>query len=585
MSSLIPPSPSRRRRYEALKQISWTLDNAENRVAQFDTPGTDETASEDDMIVEYELVDDQNYIAYQELEEDEDMQMTREIKDDDVDMQLTQEITYNKPVKDAVIQETTTTKDKPSLEDSEQTTLADFLEMAGITFPRQIPLNDIVPISIVDVDYESPTIAEQAAAAAFTLPQIDMYDSISKEIHSLIDTSQDVIQKVEDRVNRTSTEFFSDYLRANASTRITMEPEYRLTKQYAELKSLERWYEWCVNIFVEHFGTLKGHINTLTQDRQTLASLEDELRGQLPKIVEYQQGISQLLAEAHEIEKEYRRFDHKKLSRMRDEIEHQRQTIELFNKDLENLGAEEAELFERIDMLEHRKSRLIKDILDAREITSVNHIITENDLSQVRQHYERSCNVGGLRLLKDNEDDDTLEILVTKCLVLTIHRNDLKERKEDAVLFHIKNNKINGYEYIAHFRRGLSAIVKSNQDTNRIIQEITMYWNRVQMLVDVLKETELRFATTIYPIEANEDIESGISCSIDVASKKRRQKIAIKFDIRVRDILQFPFIDDSSIQVKVCFNPLMENEIEGRFKEYLNENGILDLVDGITSLL
>lgn len=77
------------------------------------------------------------------------------------------------------------------------------------------------------------------------------------------------------------------------------------------------------------------------------------------------------------------------------------------------------------------------------------------------------------------------------------------------------------------------------------------------MLVDVLKETELRFATTIHPIETNEDIESGISCSIDVASKKRRQKIAIKFDIRVRDILQFPFIDDSSIQAKVCFNSLM----------------------------
>lgn len=101
MSSLIPPSPSRRRRYEALKQISWTLDNAENRVTQLDASGTDETASEDDMIVEYELVDEQNYIAYQELEEDEDMQMTQEIKDDDVDMQLTQEITYNKPVKDA----------------------------------------------------------------------------------------------------------------------------------------------------------------------------------------------------------------------------------------------------------------------------------------------------------------------------------------------------------------------------------------------------------------------------------------------------------------------------------------------------
>lgn len=98
----------------------------------------------------------------------------------------------------------------------------------------------------------------------------------------------------------------------------------------------------------------------------------------------------------------------------------------------------------------------------------MNHIITENDLNLVRQLYERSCNVGGLRLLKDNEDDDTLEILVAKCLVLTIHRNDLKERKENAVLFHIKNNKINGYEYITHFRRGLSAIVKSNQDTNQV---------------------------------------------------------------------------------------------------------------------
>lgn len=98
----------------------------------------------------------------------------------------------------------------------------------------------------------------------------------------------------------------------------------------------------------------------------------------------------------------------------------------------------------------------------------MNHIITENDLSQVRQHYERSCNVGGLRLLKDNENDDILEILVAKCLVLTIHRNDLKEKKENGVLFHIKNNKINGYEYTAHFRRGLSAIVKNNQDTNQV---------------------------------------------------------------------------------------------------------------------
>lgn len=143
-------------------------------------------------------------------------------------------------------------------------------------------------------------------------------------MESFIQSSHKVAQEIEIRVNKSNPSFFFDYSIADVETRHEKESEYRLAKQYAEKKSLERWYEWWSNALKEHLTVLYQHRNRLSQDKHALSAAENRLSEQLPKIFDHQKRVSELYAVAREKEKEYHSFDHIKLSTIITEIEQQR---------------------------------------------------------------------------------------------------------------------------------------------------------------------------------------------------------------------------------------------------------------------
>ncbi|KAG1053336.1 hypothetical protein G6F43_004578 [Rhizopus delemar] len=466
-------------------------------------------------------------------------------------------------------------------DDPEQITLKDFLDIFGITFSKEKPLNHIK--RIVDYNHGPTTIIEQVTAATFTLPQLETYQSIIQQMESSIQTSHKVAQEIEIRVNKSNPSFFFDYSIADVETRHEKESEYRLAKQHAEKKSLERWYEWWSNALKEHLTVLYQHRDRLNQDKHTLIAAENRLSEQLPKILDHQKRVSKLYAVAREKEKEYHSFDHIKLSTIITEIEQQRLTIASFKADLDRLKRKKSELLEQTDRLEKRKSELLDLILETEKVIEENQKVTEQDLIEAQKEYERSCLIQGWRLMKDEKN--MTELMIGQDVMVSIDREKLAQKMKNAVRFELLASKEKELGQLSELKRGLYTVINNKWDMNEITQAIVIYWNRVKMIADIIRNTRLHFRIRIDLIKADKDEDSGIQCCINASSAINKTMITAIFNIRVKDLLSFPYIDLSSIHIQVDYGDLEANELKEQFKKTIGDNGALELVDSIKHLL
>lgn len=76
------------------------------------------------------------------------------------------------------------------------------------------------------------------------------------------------------------------------------------------------------------------------------------------------------------------------------------------------------------------------------------------------------------------------------------------------------------------------------------------------MIADIIRNTRLHFRIRTDLIKADKDEDSGIQCCINASSVINKTMITAIFNIRVKDLLSFPYIDLSSIHIQVDYGDL-----------------------------
>lgn len=88
----------------------------------------------------------------------------------------------------------------------------------------------------------------------------------------------------------------------------------------------------------------------------------------------------------------------------------------------------------------------------------------------------------------------------------------------------------------------------------KIVQDISIYWNRVRMIQHELGEIQRRFWVEIKSLEyASEPEDAGFSCQICVYSFMYKTKFTVSFQVKSKDVLAYPFIDISSFEVDLHY--------------------------------
>lgn len=91
----------------------------------------------------------------------------------------------------------------------------------------------------------------------------------------------------------------------------------------------------------------------------------------------------------------------------------------------------------------------------------------------------------------------------------------------------------------------------------QIIQDISIYWNRVRMIQHELDAVQRRFWVEIKSLEfVNEPEDAGFSCRICVSSYMGRTKFTVSFQVKSKDVVNYPKIDLSTLEVNLHYGSI-----------------------------
>ncbi|CAO0790171.1 unnamed protein product [Mucor circinelloides] len=462
--------------------------------------------------------------------------------------------------------------------------LSDFLSIVGIMFPAEAPAKALRRRSTYNVDYGVATDAEQGTAAASTLPQLELYDTFCQKLNQFIRECKERIDQIDEDVSTANPQIFQEYNEGSVTARSAMGVKLSAMKKYAWKKAASEFYKiWC--------GTLKAfteilHANhsKLVQDDEMLAQFQQDVSIKMLDISAYLESVIQLRKEADLKEEAYNRIDHEALARSEKEMAQLKTSIEGFRKQCNQLQDQESQLVEKIASLETRKQELVDAIRLADRAVANNQCVTDRDLAYASDKYERCSKINKFRLAK--APDNTLEMSINGDVNIVIDQGKLSSKSPDAVLIRLLESRNQELGPLSELVHGLQVIAKDNWDMNEIVQDISIYWNRVRMVQHELDAVQRRFWVEIKSLEfVNEPEDAGFSCQICVSSYMGRTKFTVSFQVKSKDVINYPAIDLSTFEVNLHYGIISQPKLEDMLQKEVSASGLTNLVDTLRNIL
>ncbi|KAI9487587.1 MAG: Spc7 kinetochore protein-domain-containing protein [Benjaminiella poitrasii] len=462
--------------------------------------------------------------------------------------------------------------------------LSDFLSYVGISFPEDTSFKPLRRRSTYDIDYENTaTISEQAVAAASTLPQIESFQSTCKQLNGLTQDCRQIVQHLRDSINKSNPSLFHEYSEGEVPFRSEIELGLSSYKSYARLKALCDCYGRWVTMFEGLEATLKSNYEKLSEDEQSITKLENRLKNRLKDIKEYQLELQIAVDEAHIKEKKYNSVDYQQLIKLEQEIDQQYRSIQAFTDKAKQLERDDAALSEKIASLDERKIELEEIIVNAEDIIAKNKIVTLTELEDASQNFAKCSKLYNWNFKKIEEE--LVRIHLSQDITLVIDKEKLRNKVEDGVVIHTKDNIEEELGQLAPLLHGLDMVKKNKWDINEITQDISIYWNRVRMIQHELRNIQRRFWVEINSLDNKETDNAGFSCKICVFSYERRLKFTISIDVTQTDILKYPEINLSSIHVNMYHGELSYKQLESMVLNSISETGFETLALTIENMI
>ena len=186
-------------------------------------------------------------------------------------------------------------------EEQEKIPLQTFLNMTNIHFielsttKRRHTTVPAAP-SRPSQDGQPASIESCFAAAATTLPLLELYQHATRELKSYISSGRRIIRSIEAETLEEQPALFREYVDARPDVKTIMDNQFRNGKTNARLLSREGWYAWRAQLVDGLKGGLEGICKGMEDDALQLTEQERVLESALPGLIGRQ---AELVKEEH----------------------------------------------------------------------------------------------------------------------------------------------------------------------------------------------------------------------------------------------------------------------------------------------
>ena len=202
-------------------------------------------------------------------------------------------------VLDAVdISATQPDRDQSQEEEQEKIPLQTFLNITNIHF---IELSTTkrrhtavpAPPSRPSQDSQPASIESCFAAAATTLPLLELYQHATRELKSYISSGRRIVRSIEAETLEEQPALFREYVEARPDVKAVMDNQFRNGKTFARLQSKEGWYAWRAQLVDGLRGGLEGIRRGMEDDALQLTEQERILKSVVPELVRRHEYLKQ----------------------------------------------------------------------------------------------------------------------------------------------------------------------------------------------------------------------------------------------------------------------------------------------------
>jgi kinetochore protein Spc7/SPC105 len=210
-------------------------------------------------------------------------------------------------------------------QEAEKISLQDFLNMTNIHFIELSTTkrrHTLAPAAPSQNSKDSQLSSNQAcfAAAATTLPLLELYQHATRELKSYISTGRKIIRSIEQETLEEQPALFREYVDARPDVKAVMDNQFRNGKANARLQSKEGWYAWRRQLAEGLRGGLEGIKADMEHDAQNLSQQEEILENTVPGMVKHFAELEQEAQLLQQRAEEFESVDYEALNSARAQL-------------------------------------------------------------------------------------------------------------------------------------------------------------------------------------------------------------------------------------------------------------------------
>lgn len=197
-----------------------------------------------------------------------------------------------------------------------------FFDMTGIRFMEDLaaPRRSIHPGNRRSLGGAEPGLGTYAVAQAVSLPQLDLYSSVARDLESWIETSQANNKAIETDVAACTPELFREFVTAGEDEQTELITQLRLIKANTHLTARTGWYEWRMNWVGQLQATADAAFGELEADCSVLKGILDNGDALIPTLQEELESITRELQEEQRVVAEIDECDPEYLSDLKTDL-------------------------------------------------------------------------------------------------------------------------------------------------------------------------------------------------------------------------------------------------------------------------
>jgi kinetochore protein Spc7/SPC105 len=246
------------------------------------------------------------------------------------------------------------------------------------------------------------------AAAATTIPVLDLYQHATRELKSYIATGRKIIRSIEAETLAEQPPLFREYVDARPDVKQIMDNQFRNGKTNARLQSKEGWYTWRTQLIDGLKSGLEGINKGMQADLSLLDSQNQSLDAVVPSLNAQHQALESELKSASEALEELDSVDTAALEQSRQDLHAADELFKSKASLLESLRQQMSDKSTTLEAAEELKTEMSDQIAEADRIRQQYRGWPVEDVLTLKSSVDEIEKSIGWRLesAEENEDDD-----------------------------------------------------------------------------------------------------------------------------------------------------------------------------------